>query len=747
MIVMKNSGAIASTNQRTPIDPKSIKIRKTFPDITNDNSGRLLLEALWRFPDEKHLVGSLDRQTKRFRNIPVNSINDAVQLAQKLSSEGDDAYFAIAGYETTANRTAANTSGAGGFWMDIDCGDGKAAKGKGYLRLADAESAVRKFCETINIPLPTHTVDSGGGLHIYWRLDTFLQRDSWQTYAKYLKDLTHAHGLLADDSRTADIASVLRLPGTLNHKYEPPRLVRVLHATEAPIHTQTMLAAIKAAHDRLATTPSATPKSVNTATITAINFNLNDALPSRGDPKCNLTNIRALLKHIDPEEGGYDEWVRIGMAIHTETNGDSVGLEVFDQWSRNGSTYPGLQAIKMKWRSFTSNRTDRCNLGTIINRVTAAGLDWQVICSKAEDNFKPCEYKVVGADTRVKIPQPATANPLDSYSLLGMSEEVARDAQDQKPILCGLAVLGQATAIFAPPNSGKTLITFSNICEDIQQGKVEPSKVYYVNVDDSGQGLANKLAIADEFGFHMLSEGYRGFKASDLLAIMVEMITNDQAKSVIVILDTIKKFTNLMDKTKASQFTTIIRQFVIKGGTVIGMAHTNKKAGADGKPVYGGTSDIVDDFDCAYTIAPGLSQNSNEKVVVFENIKRRGNNRTHVAYRYSIESDLSYAELLSSVEKLDDDQTLAVAKKPKEDDSNLVAAIQQCIIRGITSKMSLAEAASKVAGVSKRSALSAIERYTGSDPAVHKWQFEVRERGAKVFTLLDNATPPASKTA
>lgn len=460
------------------------------------------------------------------------------------------------------------------------------------------------------------------------------------------------------------------------------------------------------------------------------------------DPKSH-TRLSALLKFLDPEEGGHEGWVRIAMAIHTETNGDDDGLEIFDQWSRQGSTYPGRRMIEAKWRSFASNRVDRCNMGTIINRLTAAGHDWMAICAKEEDPFEPCKYEVVAPPQSflkkvgVITVKPGTPNPLDSFSLLGMSDEIARDAQGQKPILNGLAILGQATAIFAPPNSGKTLITTSNICDDIRQDKIERSKVYYVNVDDSAEGLANKLAIADEYRFHMLSEGYRGFKASGMLGIMNEMVASDQAKGVIVILDTIKKFTDLMDKTKASQFTKVIRQFVMKGGTVIGMAHTNKKLGANGKPIYGGTSDIVDDFDCAYTIATEGCSNPAEKIVVFDNIKRRGSNPVRVAYRYSVESGLSYNELLMSVERIDDEQLLKVAQVTKgKSDADVIASVMSNITRGVNTKMMLASEVATEAGISKRQALAVIERYTGNDPSAHKWSFTVRERGAKVFTLL-----------
>ncbi|MDD5176314.1 MAG: hypothetical protein PHQ05_07845 [Sterolibacterium sp.] len=34
---------------------------------------------------------------------------------------------------------------------------------------------------------------------------------------------------------------------------------------------------------------------------------------------------------------------------------------------------------------------------------------------------------------------------------------------------------------------------------------------------------------------------------------------------------------------------------------MIALAHTNKNLGCDGKLIYGGVSDIVNDVDCAYT--------------------------------------------------------------------------------------------------------------------------------------------------
>ena len=161
------------------IDAKSIKIPSvsTSPEAQQPPpviqhpahpTGHRLLDALWRSPDRFHQIGTLNRQNGRFNNLPVDGVTDAVEQALKLSSEGKEAYFACAEYLTSDSREASNASGAYAFWMDIDCGEDKAAAGKGYATVKDAEEALRKFCQDAGLPKPTHIVHSGGGVHAYW---------------------------------------------------------------------------------------------------------------------------------------------------------------------------------------------------------------------------------------------------------------------------------------------------------------------------------------------------------------------------------------------------------------------------------------------------------------------------------------------------------------------------------------------------------------------------------------------------
>lgn len=188
------------------------------------------------------------------------------------------------------------------------------------------------------------------------------------------------------------------------------------------------------------------------------------------------------------------------------------------------------------------------------------------------------------------------------------------------------------------------------------------------------------------------------------------------------------------------------RRFSLKGGTFVALSHVNKNRSANGKLIYSGTSDIVDDFDCAYVLDIVEQDDSSQKLVEFSNHKSRGGGvASSVAYSYSLESGLSYNELLLSVQEVDPAHLLPIRQAADlhaalESDATVIAAIEACIAGGVNTKMKLADAAAKHATVSQRAALRVIEKYTGNDPCMHRWAFVVRERGAKVFELLARPT-------
>ena len=83
-----------------------------------------------------------------------------------------------------------------------------------------------------------------------------------------------------------------------------------------------------------------------------------------------------------------------------------------------------------------------------------------------------------------------------------------------------MAILGQWTVIYAAPNCGKTLLAIWHLAESIKLGVVQPSKIFYVNADDTFRGMTEKLSYAEQHGFEMLVPGHKGFEASMVRKIM-----------------------------------------------------------------------------------------------------------------------------------------------------------------------------------------------------------------------------------
>ncbi len=163
----------------------------------------------------------------------IESDDEALREIDRRVALGGDVYMSCAVFSNVHGRKAENATSARAFWLDLDCGTGKAADGKGYASKKDAKNDLIKFSKKIGVPAPT-IIDSGNGLHVYWHLDRAVPAAVWKAVAHKLKLLTRKHRLLADDSCTADLARVLRVPGTYNHK-DPanPKLVKIKYIAES----------------------------------------------------------------------------------------------------------------------------------------------------------------------------------------------------------------------------------------------------------------------------------------------------------------------------------------------------------------------------------------------------------------------------------------------------------------------------------------------------------------------------------
>ena len=126
-----------------------------------------------------------------------------------------------------AVRLAANATAQKSIWIDLDVGPSEPGKKSKYATVEDALKAVLRFASNVSLPDPSAIVFSGSGVHVYWISQTELTPAEWQPYASGLKNLLLANNVLCDAGLTTDIARILRVPGTFNHKTTPPKPVQL----------------------------------------------------------------------------------------------------------------------------------------------------------------------------------------------------------------------------------------------------------------------------------------------------------------------------------------------------------------------------------------------------------------------------------------------------------------------------------------------------------------------------------------
>ena len=63
----------------------------------------------------------------------------------------------------------------------------------------------------------------------------------------------------------------------------------------------------------------------------------------------NLKEIERMALKLGSFFDSFDEWVKLGMIIHYETNGSDEGLELFDKLSQTFDKYDEVQAVSKQY--------------------------------------------------------------------------------------------------------------------------------------------------------------------------------------------------------------------------------------------------------------------------------------------------------------------------------------------------------------------------------------------------------------
>jgi len=266
-------------------------------------------------------------------------------------------------------------------------------------------------------------------------------------------------------------------------------------------------------------------------------------------------------------------------------------------------------------------------------------------CPEAQNNENVTPKQKQGLNNK-KI---TALHKLKALSTSGRIDIMKNELGNEVHVFEGLALEGQLSLFFAWPNTGKTLIFFHLLIERIKQGLIDPNNIFYINADDDYRGLVKKGELAEQYGFEMINPAEAGMSTNEVIQMLLELANSPDSKGKIIILDTVKKFVNLMSKHEQAKFYSDMRILAINGMTVIMAGHANKYPNAEGEIIYEGTADTLNDIDCVFSINRMSPLDSNEMIVEFRKVKSRGDVAKKMSFKYNNRLEATWGKKLNSV--------------------------------------------------------------------------------------------------
>ena len=156
-------------------------------------------------------------------------------------------------------------------------------------------------------------------------------------------------------------------------------------------------------------------------------------------------------------------------------------------------------------------------------------------------------------------------------------------------------VNGHLIVIAGEANSGKSSIMLRLVCPVMVKRGYQ---VIYINVDVACVDTRDMLQQANTDGIDLLVPEVAGQGVEDVIDHLDKMSRGAITLShTVIVLDTLKKFADLISKTETRKLLSMLRRLTSKGVTVICLAHTNKRPDANGKLLFEGVGDIKNDVD------------------------------------------------------------------------------------------------------------------------------------------------------
>lgn len=313
-------------------------------------------------PSEGDYIVTAIRKDGTAFDVVTKDLAGAVTAVQRLSTQPLNIFVAIGSFDKTRKAPKAKRA----LYLDLDAKD-----------FGSKENAARElgiFLKATGFPQPSIIVDSGAGLHCYWPFLNDLDAGPWRALAGALKQKHNELGFKADNHCTSDASRILRVPTTLNYKYDPPLACQVLRNTGETFNPANLLRQLL---------PATTELNLPAPTKNLLPTSINDDLAGTGleFERPEPDEVRRMLSHVQLPDGSEcrEIWTQMMRAVHDWSEGSDEGFEIIDEWSATQPRYKSSDDVRKTWDSWGKLGADfgrkPIRIGTLIKAAKDAGYE------------------------------------------------------------------------------------------------------------------------------------------------------------------------------------------------------------------------------------------------------------------------------------------------------------------------------------------------------------------------------------
>ena len=216
-------------------------------------------------------------------------------------------------------------------------------------------------------------------------------------------------------------------------------------------------------------------------------FDLDTAGDAEDKPPLGLSEaqIRECLDVL-PKDMHYDDWIKVGMALHHETSGE--GFHLWDEWSSTSSKYTDASYGQARWDSFGRGGQRPVTAHSLVKLANSHGAHVDLAAMSMLD------FDVVAQQADAPAAPAAASKPL-RFQVLTEAEFLARPRPTW--IVKGLLPKAEVAMLFGEPGAGKSFIAldlFAAVARGVPwRGlKTRQQRVVYLAAEGAG-GFRNRM--------------------------------------------------------------------------------------------------------------------------------------------------------------------------------------------------------------------------------------------------------------